>query len=87
MSQTKVKQMFRACGITNKHQRARFIASRFPELARSLPPERKPWTSEDRRMAIFDATGLAWVGLTRAYSGQPSAQSLPDYEPPIEDGA
>jgi hypothetical protein len=35
------------------------IATRFPQLARSVPPERKPWMSEDSRMAIFDAAAFA----------------------------
>ncbi len=38
---------------------ARFIAAKFPELARYLPPERKPWMSEDLRTAIFDAAAFA----------------------------
>ncbi len=37
----------------------RFVAERFPELARYLPPERKPWMSEDLKMAIFDAAAFA----------------------------
>jgi hypothetical protein len=43
----------------NKDQIARLIVTRFPELAPRLPPERKPWTSEDTRMAIFDAAAFA----------------------------
>ena len=26
-----------------------------------VPPERKPWMSEDPRMGIFDAAALAWM--------------------------
>ena len=37
----------------------RFVAERFPELARYPPPERKPWMSEDLKMAIFDAAAFA----------------------------
>jgi hypothetical protein len=38
------------------------IAKRFPEeLGSRLPPERKPWMSEDSRMNIFDAVALALV--------------------------
>ena len=47
----------------NKNEIARFIAARFPELARSLPPERKPWMSEDSRMAIFDAAAFAFASF------------------------
>jgi len=38
---------------------ARFVAAKFPELARHLPAERKPWMSEDLRTAIFDAAAFA----------------------------
>jgi hypothetical protein len=46
-----------------KHEMAELMAKQFPdELAAYLPPKRKPWTSEDARMDIFDAVGLvvAW---------------------------
>jgi hypothetical protein len=55
----KVRRTFLARGITNKSQIARFIAARFPELVRYVPQERKPWMSEDERMAIFDAAAFA----------------------------
>ena len=36
------------------------LAAKFPvELAARLPPKRRPWMSEDPRMDIFDAVGLA----------------------------
>jgi hypothetical protein len=59
IARARVKQMFVPLGIRNKDQMARFVAGRFPELARYLPPERKPWMSEDSRMAIFDAAAFA----------------------------
>jgi hypothetical protein len=37
---------------------AQAVAARFPELAPRLPPQRKPWMSEDCRMAIFDAAAF-----------------------------
>lgn len=43
-----------------KHEMAQAIANQFSdELASRLPPKRKDWTSEDSRMDIFDAVGLA----------------------------
>jgi len=43
-----------------KYEAAQFLAERFPaELASRLPPKRKAWKSEDARMDIFDAVGLA----------------------------
>jgi len=39
---------------------ARTLAEKFPtELGTRLPPKRRPWMSEDPRMDIFDAVGLA----------------------------
>ncbi len=57
--QTAVKKTLLRSGIRNKNQMERFVAERFPELARYLPPERKPWMSEDLKMAIFDAAAFA----------------------------
>src|SRR5258708_5073319 len=36
---------------STKYENARRGAEHFPVLARSLPPQRKPWSSEDYRMA------------------------------------
>ncbi len=41
---------------------AQTLAAKFPvELGSRLPPKRRPWMSEDPRMDIFDAVGLAAV--------------------------
>ncbi len=58
-SRRTVKKSFSQSGPKNKHQMATAIAKQFPELAPRLPPARKPWTSEDYRMSIFDAVALA----------------------------
>jgi hypothetical protein len=43
-----------------KQAMAEKLAEKFPvELASRLPPKRRPWMSEDPRMDIFDAVGLA----------------------------
>lgn len=42
-----------------KHSVARRLTEFFPELAAHLPPPRKPWQTQDERMAIFDALALA----------------------------
>jgi hypothetical protein len=45
-----------------KQALAEALAAKFPvELASRLPPKRRPWMSEDPRMDIFDAVGLAVV--------------------------
>jgi hypothetical protein len=61
ISRARVRKAFAASGASTKHEIAKAITSRFPELGPRLPPERKPWMSEDARMAIFDAAGF---GLT-----------------------
>jgi Holliday junction resolvasome RuvABC endonuclease subunit len=72
VARQRVRKAFLARGIRNKDQVARSIAERFPELARSLPPERKPWMSEDLRMSMFDAAAMALTvrtvpGLTAVF--------------------
>lgn len=52
-------------GTVTKYNIALAIAGRFPELARRLPPIRKPWMSEDARMGIFDAVALALAFYAR----------------------
>lgn len=45
-----------------KQEMAELLAKRFPdELAARIPTKRKAWTSENARMDIFDAVGLAVV--------------------------
>lgn len=53
-----IKKCFAEGGAT-KYAIARDLATRYPELALHLPPERKLWQSEDYRMSIFDAAALA----------------------------
>lgn len=45
--------------VSTKYGRACFLAERFPELYAFLPRFRKPWMSEDSRMALFDALAFA----------------------------
>lgn len=58
---TKVRKAFRQSGHIKKFGITRIIARLLPVLATRMPPFRKPWMSEDYRMAIFDAVAL---GLT-----------------------
>jgi len=61
-SNEQVRKVFFIGGPGTKHALAEFLAKRFPEqLGRRLPPKRRPWTSEDSRMNIFDAVALALV--------------------------
>lgn len=42
------------------------LAEIFPVLAERLPRKRKAWTTEDARMNIFDALGLAAAAMERS---------------------
>jgi Holliday junction resolvasome RuvABC endonuclease subunit len=46
-------------GLATKYSIAKRLTEYFPELATKLPPLRKAYMSQDERMAIFDALGLA----------------------------
>jgi hypothetical protein len=61
MSTTSISRSeVRACfGLTTKREIAEAIVREFPELEPRLPPVRRIWMSEDRRMNIFDAAALA----------------------------
>ncbi len=59
-SQKQIRRVFFTDDRGTKHALAEIIAERFPEeLGFRLPPKRRPWMSEDYRMAIFDAVALA----------------------------
>ena len=48
----------------NKFQVAHLLSRRFPELARKLPSQRKPYEPEPWTMTYFDAIALGVVHLT-----------------------
>lgn len=54
-----LKEAFAQMDASTKYEIACAIAQRFPELAHSLPPVRKPWMSEGGPMSMFDAAALA----------------------------
>jgi len=56
---SRVKKVFGTFRAKTKHEIAHAVAQQLPELAPRLPRFRKPWMSEDYRMAIFDAAALA----------------------------
>lgn len=59
MSARLSRSYFRRYGRQTKYQIASFLAAHFPPLANRLPPPRKKWKPEDRRMSIFDAAEIA----------------------------
>jgi Holliday junction resolvasome RuvABC endonuclease subunit len=62
ISGTKLRKTLVGDANATKHQMAEILAKEFPvELGGKLPPKRRAWDSEDGRMDIFDATGLAVI--------------------------
>jgi hypothetical protein len=62
ISNTRVRERLLGQAKGTKQAVAEALAAKFPaELASRLPPKRRPWMSEDPRMDIFDAVGLAVV--------------------------
>jgi Holliday junction resolvasome RuvABC endonuclease subunit len=60
ISGTQVRAQLLGNAKGTKQAVAQTLAEKFPvELASRLPPKRRPWMSEDPRMDIFDAVGLA----------------------------
>lgn len=57
-SSDQVKEVFSFFDIHTKDEIAQKICEWLPELTPRVPPTRKPWMSEDRRMGIFDAVAL-----------------------------
>jgi len=60
-SRDQVRAAFERHGCSNKHRLAELIAKHIPAFERYVPPPRKPWMSEDRRMGLFDAAALGLV--------------------------
>lgn len=61
-----VQDAFGAIGARTREETAEAVARFYPPLALRLPPPRKPWNSEDKRLAIFAA---AAVVLTHFHNG------------------
>jgi Holliday junction resolvasome RuvABC endonuclease subunit len=78
-SPLRVRQVFSEQDAWTKHEIATAIARQLPELGPHLPAFRKPWMSEDERMAIFDAVAFAltYYRLADLRQTTPSAQGLP----------
>lgn len=68
-SRAQVREAFEPFGLTGKHFIAETIAKHIPAFDRYLPPPRKPWMSEDARMALFDAVALALTFFQREAGG------------------
>ena len=63
LSRKDIQQTFVHTGSQTRYEIAVTIAKHFPMLAPLLPPARKIWNGEDRRMGLFDAAALALTFL------------------------
>jgi hypothetical protein len=65
-------------GHRNKHEVAKAIATRFPELAWHLPRKRKPWQTEPASQVVFDAAalGLQYFATWRRSGGGSKREAL-----------
>jgi hypothetical protein len=59
VSRSQVKEAFAGIGTPTRYAIATAIAHNIPIFAPLLPPPRKIWNGEDRRMGLFDAAALA----------------------------
>ena len=55
----------RALAISDTSELVARVAALFPELKDTLPRTPKPWRSEDKRIGVFEAIGLAVTTLMR----------------------
>ncbi|MBR9702271.1 hypothetical protein GOV13_05115 [Candidatus Pacearchaeota archaeon] len=63
-SRADISNVFEPFGASTKYEISQTIAKFLPVFKFLTPPKRKPWMSEDSRMAIFDAAALV---LTHFY--------------------
>jgi hypothetical protein len=89
ISDTKVKRTFRQCAEPTKDEIAKFLAACFPELAWQLPPRRRPWQPEDRRMSVFDAAalGLAYFAVIDPDSVKEFIAAAKSFRRPLDGAA
>jgi len=59
MSRKEVQRAFAHLGSRTRYAIAGWIAKHIPTLGPLMPPARKIWNGEDRRMGLFDAAALA----------------------------
>jgi hypothetical protein len=59
VSRTQIKEAFEGIVMPTRYAAATAIAHHIPIFAPLLPPPRKIWNGEDRRMGLFDAASLA----------------------------
>ena len=59
LSREQIQRSFRFLGSPTRYAIVHAIAKRIPLFEQFVPPVRKIWKNEDRRMGLFDAAALA----------------------------
>jgi len=80
VTRDRIREAFAYLGSPTRYAIVRAIAKQIPVLAPYVPPVRKIWNGEDRRMGLFDAAALALTFLAGQESitlmeGQPLSVS------------
>jgi hypothetical protein len=57
-SRGQVRQVFASVGAVTRQEIAEAVARHLEPFQQHLPPRRRPWQSEDERMALFSAAAL-----------------------------
>jgi hypothetical protein len=68
VSRQDIQRAFAHLGSPTRYAIAESIAKQIPMFAPFMPPPRKIWNGEDRRMALFDAVALAVTFLQHKVS-------------------
>jgi hypothetical protein len=68
LSRKDIQRAFAHLGSPTRYAIAEAIAKQIPMFAPLMPPPRKIWNGEDRRMALFDAAALATTFLQHKVS-------------------
>jgi predicted RNA-binding Zn ribbon-like protein len=59
VTREQIRTCFRTTGARTRYEIAQIIAAHIPAFQHHLPPARKPWETERRRLGLFDAASLA----------------------------
>ena len=71
LSRQDIRRTFARVGSPTRYAIAKVIAGEVPAFAPLLPPPRKIWNGEDRRMGLFDAASLAFAYFAARSSAKP----------------
>jgi hypothetical protein len=69
VSRDRIREAFAYLGSPTRYAIVRAIAMRIGVLARYVPPVRKIWNGEDRRMGLFDAAAMALTFFQSNWQG------------------